>query len=95
MGWSFRKSFKLLPGVRVNLSKSGTSYSFGGKGVTYNSKGRVSTSIPGTGLRYTSKVTPSEVKSQVGLGILFAILMFPFMVVATLLTSGGRSKRRR
>lgn len=29
MGWSFRKSFRLLPGVRVNLSKSGPRLSIG------------------------------------------------------------------
>jgi len=29
MGWFFRKSFRLLPGVRVNLSKSGPRLSVG------------------------------------------------------------------
>jgi Protein of unknown function (DUF4236) len=29
MGWFFRKSFRLLPGVRVNLSKSGPRISVG------------------------------------------------------------------
>lgn len=29
MGWSFRKSFPLLPGVRLNLSKSGPRVSLG------------------------------------------------------------------
>ena len=29
MGWSFRKSFRLLPGIRVNLSKSGPRLSVG------------------------------------------------------------------
>ena len=29
MGWSFRKSFPLLPGVRLNLSKSGPRISVG------------------------------------------------------------------
>ena len=29
MGWFFRKSFRLLPGVRINLSKSGPRLSVG------------------------------------------------------------------
>ena len=29
MGWFFRKSFRLLPGVKVNLSKSGPRLSVG------------------------------------------------------------------
>ena len=33
MGWSFRKSFGLVPGVRVNLSKTGPSVSIGVPGL--------------------------------------------------------------
>ena len=29
MGWSFRKSLRLLPGIRINLSKSGPRLSLG------------------------------------------------------------------
>lgn len=36
MGWSFRKSLRLLPGVRVNLSKSGPRLSVGIPGVRAN-----------------------------------------------------------
>lgn len=58
MGWRFRKSIKILPGVRVNIGKSSTSISLGGHGFhrTYSSTGRVTTSvgIPGTGLYYTT-----------------------------------------
>ena len=53
MGFRFRKSFKIMPGVRLNLSKSGLSTSIGGKGVTLNlsKRGVRSTAgIPGTGL---------------------------------------------
>lgn len=58
MGLRFRKSVKICKGVRVNFSKSGTSLSFGGKGLrtTVRSNGRVTSSvgIPGTGLYYTT-----------------------------------------
>ena len=32
MGWSFRKSFKVAPGIRLNLSKGGVGISGGVKG---------------------------------------------------------------
>jgi len=54
MSLRFRKSMKLLPGVRLNFSKETVGLSFGVPGARYtiNSKGRrtVSTGIPGTGL---------------------------------------------
>ena len=59
MGWNFRKSIKLFPGVRLNLSKQGFSFSFGPRGfkTTLNSKGSCthSFSLPGTGFRYTRR----------------------------------------
>lgn len=62
MGWGFRKSFKIAPGIRVNLSKRGVSTSFGAKGLTVNSRGKVTASIPGTGLSYvhTTQRSPSS-----------------------------------
>lgn len=54
MSLRFRRSMKLMPGVRLNFSKSTMGLSFGVPGARYtiNSKGRrtVSTGIPGTGL---------------------------------------------
>ena len=58
MGLRFRKSFKVAPGVKVNLNKKSTSVTFGGNGVhkTYSSSGKKTTSvgIPGTGAYYTT-----------------------------------------
>lgn len=58
MGLRFRKSFKVAPGVKVNLNKKSTSVTFGGKGVhkTYSSSGKKTTSvgIPGTGAYCTT-----------------------------------------
>jgi tetratricopeptide (TPR) repeat protein len=54
MSLRFRRSMKLLPGVRLNFSKETVGLSFGVPGARYtmNSKGRrtLSTGIPGTGL---------------------------------------------
>jgi len=56
MGLRFRRSIKLLPGVRLNFSKSGVSTSVGVRGahVTLgHGKVRETVGIPGTGLSYT------------------------------------------
>lgn len=58
MGFNFRKSFKIAPGVRLNVGKKGiSSVSIGGKGarVSVGKKGtRTTVGIPGTGLSYSS-----------------------------------------
>ena len=61
MGIRFRRSVKLMPGVRLNFSKSTVGLSFGVPGARYtiNSKGRrtVSAGIPGTGLYATETLS--------------------------------------
>lgn len=57
MGFRFRYSFKLMPGVKLNLSKSGFSASLGTRGAwfTLGAKGaRATVGLPGTGMSYTS-----------------------------------------
>lgn len=59
MGLYWRRSTKILPGVRINWSKSGPSISMGPRGAKVNIGKRgtyVSGSIPGTGLYYRQKV---------------------------------------
>lgn len=56
MGFRFFRRMKILPGVRLNFSKSGISPSFGVRGarITLGRKGiRKTVGIPGTGLFYT------------------------------------------
>jgi hypothetical protein len=60
MGFRYRKSIKIVPGVRLNLSKSGISTSVGARGATVNiGRGRVRTTVgvPGTGLSYTASTS--------------------------------------
>ncbi len=58
MAFRFKKSIKILPGVKVNLNKDSISMSVGPRGakVTVNSKGgmRQTAGLPGTGLSVTS-----------------------------------------
>ena len=59
MGLRFRKTISVLPGVRLNISKSGVSASIGTKGATLNigRKGaRGTVALPGTGLSYSEKL---------------------------------------
>jgi hypothetical protein len=68
----FRKTFSILPGVRINLSKTGVSSSLGGHGATVNvgkNGPMVTLGVPGTGLSYR---TPLGTTLFVGL-ILVAI----------------------
>lgn len=64
MALRFRKSIKLMPGVRVNLGKRGASLSVGPRGSTFNigKRGiRHTASLPGTGLSYQSQIyTPGK-----------------------------------
>lgn len=59
MGLRFRKSINLGGGFRINFSKSGVGYSFGGKGFRYTKTARGTTrttvSVPGTGISWVEE----------------------------------------
>lgn len=58
MAFRFRKSFRIAPGVRVNLSRSGVSTTLGGRGLSVNVSRRgtrMTAGIPGTGLSYHAR----------------------------------------
>ena len=59
MGFRYRKSINLGGGFRINLSKSGIGYSFGGKGFRYTRTARgtdrVTFSVPGTGISWSQE----------------------------------------
>ncbi|HJA48477.1 MAG TPA: DUF4236 domain-containing protein [Candidatus Agathobaculum intestinipullorum] len=68
MGFRFRKSVKIAPGVRLNFGKKSTGISIGNKygGVSMNSKSGVKAraSLPGTGISYSKKISGSKKKSS-------------------------------
>jgi Protein of unknown function (DUF4236) len=67
----FRRSFRLLPGVRVNFSKSGVSTSVGRRGLwfTIGPRGtRETIGIPGTGLSYTEQQRIGDEQSRARTG---------------------------
>lgn len=66
MGFRFRRSVQVVPGIRLNFSRSGPSVSLGVRGFHYTlgSRGtRVTAGIPGTGLSW-SQYTPYADKSR-------------------------------
>ncbi len=68
MGFRFRKSIKIFPGLRVNLSKTGASLSVGGRGASVNIGPRGAygnVGLPGTGLSYRERLdTPTKKVSR-------------------------------
>ena len=68
MGFRFRKSKKILPGVRLNFSNKSVGVSLGGKHarVSVNSSGRrtYSASIPGTGISYVKTSSGKHTSGQ-------------------------------
>ena len=68
MGFVFRKSFKVAPGVRLNVSKRGMGVSVGGRNtprVSVNSNGRVTKSVRlAPGLRYQETSTLGKKRKQ-------------------------------
>lgn len=64
MGWRYRSSFKLFPGVRINVSSRGVSTTIGVRGASVNFSSRgayLNTGIPGTGLSFRQRLNvPSQ-----------------------------------
>lgn len=95
MGWSFRKSIKIAPGVKINVGKKGIGMSAGTKGfrVGVNSKGKAytHTSIPGTGLynhkeygnSNSYKVTKNKAKSHSKKAMVFTTIFAGFCSIVS------------
>jgi hypothetical protein len=63
MGFRFRRTFTVIPGVRINLGKRGASVSVGVRGahVTMGPRGtRTTVGIPGTGASCTKQIRPTR-----------------------------------
>lgn len=83
MGFRFRKIISVIPGVKINLSKSGVSTSLGGRGATVNvgssGKKTLTLGIPGTGLSYQLPLGGAAILLIVALVVLagIAFLIMP------------------
>lgn len=89
MGFRFRKSIKVLPGVRINLSHRGVGTRVGPKGLGFTagpSGKRVNASLPGTGLSYSKKVggrrAPKRAAKDEGPGFIgWALIAFGALII--------------
>src|ERR1700733_3107582 len=66
----FRRSLKIAPGIRMNVGKTGVSWSFGHRGahVTLGKRGvRTTVGLPGTGLSYTAHTPSTAPTSRPGI----------------------------
>jgi hypothetical protein len=104
MGFRFNRRVSILPGLRVNLSKSGASLSIGHRGFWYTvgSKGRRATvGLPGTGLTWTEQYpwphgaphagsSPPAAPPHAGHQANFALAVIVVMILLALAALGGR-----
>ena len=78
MGFRFRKTFRILPGLRFNLSKTGLSASVGKAGATVNigERGvRSTVGLPGSGMSYSEKISTGKgSRSIIGWLVLAAVI---------------------
>lgn len=88
MAIRFRKTFKVAPGLKLNLGKKSASVRIGGKnfGHTIGTAGRTtSASIPGTGLGITTKHkkqgdAPASSAGSMLMGMLGVVLVIVLIV---------------
>jgi hypothetical protein len=67
MGFRFQKRIKILPGLRLNVSKTGVSWTVGSRGVSVTSRdGKLTgnVGIPGAGLSYRSPLSQIETEEN-------------------------------
>ena len=78
MGLRFRRSIRLAPGLRINLSKSGPSVSVGTRGFTENfgpHGARTTVGVPGTGLSYSTRRGRRPAKGSFVSGIIALVII--------------------
>ena len=89
-GLRWRKTISILPGVKINLSKTGVSTSLGGHGATVNvgTQGRkmVTLGVPGTGLSYRVPLSGTIVVALIAAVVVAGVawLVKPDLVIQAL-----------
>lgn len=92
MGFRFQKRIRLFKELTLNLSKTGTSWTVGGRGASINlrdGKATGNVGIPGTGLSYRSRLTDSAnmpetempIETQSSSGLLTIIVVIALILL--------------
>lgn len=99
MGFRFQKRLRILPGITLNLSKSGVSASVGVRGARItrgHGKTRVTVGVPGSGISHTTVsrragarrgTAPSSSAPRWRLLVAVAVGMFVFALLANLVST--------
>ena len=99
MGFRFNRHVGILPGLRVNLSKSGVSLSAGVRGahITVGRTPRITLGIPGSGISWTETMElgrrapiapPAKVQPRSGWQM--ALIVIGLLVLLAVISAGGR-----
>ena len=91
MAFRFSRRISLFKGLRLNLSKSGTSVSVGGRGawLTFGKKGtRATVGIPGTGMSWSEKIDSPSPQQSTPTFSLLGLLVQLIILASILLLSG-------
>lgn len=83
----FRKTLRILPGVRLNFSKSGASVSVGKKGATVNirpDRQKVTVGVPGSGLSYSEDFKAGELKTSRGFWRFLLLILIGAAILFTM-----------
>jgi hypothetical protein len=98
MGLRFRRRLRILPGLWLNVSKSGVSTSIGGHVATLNlsKRGKMTTlGLPGSGLSYRSSREPwvhgtaAELPAPRGRGAVIVAAIIALAIVAAAILSAS------
>lgn len=84
MGFRFRRTIKVLPGVRINLGRRGVSTSIGPRGLSHtigHGKTTTTVGVPGTGLSHTSVSATRSRGAESGGAIVAAILFLLWLLL--------------
>ncbi|MEB3236930.1 MAG: DUF4236 domain-containing protein [Candidatus Sericytochromatia bacterium] len=90
MGWRFRKSVRLLPGISLNLGMGRPSLSFGRRGarVTVDEEGvRTSLGVPGTGVSWSTRSAWKSGQRRQGGAMRLTFVLLALAVLAWLSAS--------
>ncbi len=91
MGFRFWRRVRIAPGITMNLSKSGGSFSFGRRGAKFTvgtSGKRFTVGVPGTGLFYTTTGSGSSPRSRSQSGYAASLPPLPAANASNRLTLG-------
>lgn len=93
MVFKFRRSMKIAPGIRINVTHRGAGVRVGPKGAGYsvNTSGKqtLSGGIPGSGIHVSETISPGRRKRSKGGGGRIGTFLVAVLVIGILLTIVG------